>query len=70
MERFLQYSQERDKPIRVIFIDTDGKMRQVSAVVERREGSLVSLYIIRPPRRVTVPAADILAAGYMPKDEG
>ncbi len=70
MERFLQYSLERDKPIRLILTEEDGRLRQVSAVVEKREGNLVSLYILRPPRRITIPTDRILAASYMPKDEG
>lgn len=70
MERFLQYSLEHDKPIRLIMTEEDGRLRQVSAVVEKREGDRVSLYILRPPRRITIPLDRILAASYMPRDEG
>ncbi len=71
MERFLRYSLERDKPIRVIWLDPeDGRMRQSQAVVEKMEGDEVTLYVIRPPRRLTLPAADILGASYCAKDEG
>ncbi len=70
MERFLQYSLEHDKPIRLILTEEDGRLRQVSAAVEKLEGNMVSLYILRPPRRITIPADRILAASYMPKDEG
>jgi hypothetical protein len=69
MERFLQYSLEHDKAIRLIFIDPSGALRQVNAVVERLEGDLVSLYIIRPPQRLTLPRGDILGASYTPKDD-
>ncbi len=70
MDRFLRYSLEHDRPIRLILIDTDGKLRQVTAVVERREGGQVQLYILRPPRRLILPEANILGAEYTPKDEG
>ncbi len=70
MDRFLRYSLERDRPIRLIIQAEDGRLRQVSAVVERLEGGSVQLYIIRPPRRLTLPAERILSAGYTAKDEG
>ena len=70
MERFLRYSLERDKPIRVIFIDPEGKLCQGQAVVEKLEEDRVSLYVLRPPRRLTIPAGDVLGAAYTAKDEG
>ena len=70
MERFLRYSLERNKAIRVIYLDADGRMRQTNAVVEAMENGLVTLYIMRPPSRVTLPASDILGASYTAKDEG
>ncbi len=70
MERFLRYSLEHDKAIRVIFMDPEGRMRQGSAVVEAMEGDRVRLYVIRPPRRLTLPLTDILGASYTADDEG
>ena len=70
MERFLQYSLAHDKPIRLILLEEDGRMRQVSAVVEQWEEGRVRLYILRPPQRLTLPQDRILAASYAPKDEG
>ena len=70
MERFLRYSLERDKAIRVIYLDAEGRMRQANAVVEAMENGSVTLYILRPPARITSPAADILGASYTAKDEG
>ena len=70
MERFLRYSLERDRAIRVIFLDADGRMRQASAVVEALDAEQVRLYIIRPPRRVTLPLTSILGASYTADDEG
>ena len=70
MERFLRYSLERDRAIRVIFMDPEGRMRQASAVVEAMDDRTVRLYVIRPPRRLTVPLTDILGASYTADDEG
>ncbi len=70
MERFLRYSLAHDRPIRLILLEEDGRMRQVSAVVENMEEGRVRLYILRPPARVTVPEDRILAASYTAKDEG
>lgn len=70
MERFLTYSLAHDKPIRLILQEEDGRLRQVSAAVEKRADGMVQLYILRPPRRVTIPEERILAASYGPKDEG
>ena len=70
MERFLRYSLERDKAIRVIYLDAEGRMRQANAVVEAMENNSVTLYILRPPARITIPLADILGASYTAKDEG
>ena len=40
------------------------------AVVERMENGRVALYVMRPPRRLEIPAADVLGASYTAKDEG
>ena len=70
MERFLRYSLERDKPIRVIYLDPEGWLCQGQAVVEKLGEGQVSLYVLRPPRRLTIPQGDVLGAAYAPKDEG
>ena len=70
MERFLRYSMERDKAIRVIYLDAEGRMRQVNAVVEAMAGGQVTMYILRPPSRVTLAVTEILGASYTAKDEG
>ena len=70
IERFLRYSLERNRPIRLIFLTEEKALRQVTAVAEALEGGRVSLYILRPPQRLTIPVADILSADYTPKDEG
>ena len=70
MERFLRYSLERNRPIRLIVLLPEGRMRQMTAVVEAMEGSNVALYVIRPPERLCIKIADILSAGYLPRDDG
>ncbi len=70
MDRFLRYSLERDRPIRLIFLTEEGALRQATAVVERRGAGQVQLYILRPPQRLTIRETDILSAAYAPKDEG
>ena len=70
MERFLRYSLEHDKAIRLIFLDPgSGALREVNAVVERLEGDRVSLYVLRPPQRLTLSRVDILGASYTPGDD-
>ena len=70
MERFLQYSLERDRAIRIIYMEDGARLRQVTAVVRALKGDEVSLYIVRPPRDVTVKLADILSCDYRKGDEG
>ena len=70
MERFLQYSLERNRAIRLIYLEDGGKLRQVTAVVTAYDEQQVSLYILRPPRNLTVSRTDILSADYRKGDEG
>ncbi len=70
MERFLRYSLERNRAIRLIYLDEENKMRQVNAVVEGLDGGQVKLYILRPPRKLTLATDRILSADYRKGDEG
>ena len=54
----------------MIYLDPEGRMRQANAVVEAMADGKVTLYIVRPPARLTLPVTDILGASYTPKDEG
>ena len=69
-ERFIRYSLDHNLPVRLILMGGDGALRQVSAVAEGFDGRVVSLYVLRPPQRITVPLQDILSADYTPKDDG
>ena len=70
MKRFFRYSLEHNRAIRLIYMTGDGKMNQVSAVVEKMEDGMLSLYILRPARRITIREADVLSCDYARNDEG
>ncbi len=70
MLRFLRYSLERQKPIRLMLLTPEGAIRQVKAEVERYTEQEAQLYIIRPPQRLTVKLSAILSADYIPGDDG
>ena len=70
MERFLRYSLERGRAIRLIYQEEDGRMRQVNAQVTAMRGSEVSFAVLRPRREVTLPMERVLSADYRKGDEG
>lgn len=70
MERFLRYSLERGRAIRLIYQEEDGKMRQVSAQVTGLEGQMVSFTTLRPKREIILPVTHLLSADYRKGDEG
>lgn len=70
MERFLRYSLERGRAIRLIYQEEDGRMRQVSAQVTTIQDGEVSLITLRPRREVTLPMERLLSADYRKGDEG
>lgn len=70
MERFLRYSKEHNRAIRLIVIMPDGAMKQISAVVLDYDAAQAKLYVIRPPQNMTLPLSDILSADYARGDEG
>lgn len=70
MERFLRYSKDHDRAIRLILTMPEGNMKQVTAVVLAMDDKSVTLYIQRPPRKIQVTMEDILSADYVKGDEG
>lgn len=70
MERMLQYSQEHNRAIRLMYMDEQGKLHQVTAVVTACVGDRVSLYVLRPPQRFAINRSSILSADYRKGDEG
>ena len=70
MTRFFRYSLEHNRPIRLMYMDGEGKLHQVSAVVEKMEGETLHLYIMRPIQRIQIQTGDVLSCDYMKNDEG
>lgn len=70
MDRFLRYSLEHKRAVRMILLGADGKFRQVNAVVERYDEKTADLYILRPISRQTVAREEILSVDYARGDEG
>ena len=53
-----------------MYMDGEGKLRQVSAVVEKMEGETLHLYVMRPIQRIQIQTGDVLSCDYMKNDEG
>ena len=71
MERFLRYSMEHQRAIRLIFVDDEGRMRQASATVTSLNGDgSVTFVTLRPKREYTLPLSQLLGADYRKGDEG
>lgn len=70
MERFLRYSLEKQRPIRLIFFNDEGKMKQVNAQIVRVDGQQVRFTCLRPKGEFAVSMAQILSADYKRGDEG
>lgn len=70
MERFLQYSLERGRAIRLIYQEEDGRMRQVNAQVTAMGAGEVTIQTLRPKRVITLPVCRLLSADYRKGDEG
>lgn len=70
MYRFLQYSKERNRAIRLMYMDETGALKQVTAVVTAFDDKQVSLYVLRPPRNIALPLDALLSADYTKGDEG
>jgi len=70
MERFLRYSLERQRAIRLMYVDDKGAMKQVNATVCAMDEQQVELSTLRPKRQLTLPRQSLLAADYKKGDEG
>ena len=69
MERFLLYSLERQRPIRLIF-QRDGRIWQRKVQVLTLNENTVRLSSVRPREEWEMPREDLLGAEYAPGDEG
>lgn len=70
MERLLRYSLERNRAIRLIYMDADARMHQITAVVTQLDAQQVKVYVLRPPRDLVLTRDMILSADYKKGDEG
>lgn len=70
MERFLRYSLEKQRPIRLIFFTEDGGMKQVNAQVTQLTSDSVTFTCLRPKGEFNLPLNRILSADYKRGDEG
>ena len=69
MERFLRYSLDHNREIRMIWLE-EGQLFEGKVVVQAMDADRVRLYILRPPRRVEIPVSEILSCDYCRGDEG
>ncbi|MBQ8313115.1 MAG: hypothetical protein IJX84_07930 [Clostridia bacterium] len=70
MERFLRYSLEKQRPIRLIFFADDGSMKQVNAQITGVTETTVAFTCLRPKGAFEVEKERILSADYKRGDEG
>ena len=70
MERFLRYSLEKQRPIRLIFITDDGGMKQLNAQIQEITETTVRFTSLRPKGEWSMEKALILSADYKKGDEG
>ena len=70
MERLFRYSLERERAIRLIWLDGDGGMRQATAQVLAIAPAEITVRTIRPKRELTIRKAAVLSADYRKGDEG
>lgn len=70
MERFLRYSLEKQRPIRLMFYDESGTLRQSNAQVLSIAPEAVTFTTLRPKTQWVLPPAQILSADYKKGDEG
>lgn len=70
MERFLRYSLEHGRSIRLMFLSEDERLAQVNATVTRLEPDSVTFITLRPKGEYTMPLSRILSADYRKGDEG
>lgn len=69
MERFLRYSLQKSRKIRLVLM-LDGGMVQKTAAVLALEGDRATLLLSGKKTPVTVPMTDILSCDYARGDHG
>ena len=69
MERFLRYSLQKNRKIRLVLM-LDGGIVQKTAAVQALEGDLVTLLLTGKKTPVPLPVTDILSCDYARADHG
>lgn len=70
MERFLRYSLEKQRPIRLIYLTQEGGMKQLNAQITSVTQETVRFTSLRPKGEFEIVKASILSADYKKGDEG
>lgn len=70
MDRLLLYSMERNRAIRLMYMQEDGSLKQITAVVRSFDDKAVNVYVIRPPKDLLIARADLLSVDFRKGDEG
>jgi len=70
MERLLRFSFEHARVIRLMYMEEDGKLRQVNATVIAYDEEKVDVITTRSPRTVTIPLTALLSADFKRGDDG
>lgn len=70
MERLLRFSFEHARVIRLMYMEEDGKLRQVNATVIAYDDEKIDVVTTRSPRVVTIPLSSLLAADFKRGDDG
>ena len=69
MERFLRYSMEKGRKIRMVFL-LDGQFQQKTVTVLTSDGAAVTLGLAGKKTPLTVALSDILSCDYARGDHG
>ena len=65
MERFLRYSLTHARPIRLIYQDADGALRQCRATITAMSGDRITALCKRPKGELCLRPEQILSADYV-----
>ncbi|MBQ2028312.1 MAG: hypothetical protein II481_02625 [Clostridia bacterium] len=69
LERFLQYSLEREQKIAII-AEIDGKMKKMTVTIVRMDDNEITYVTSRSTKEKTLSRVNVLSASYARGDEG
>ena len=70
MERFLRYSLEKQRPIRLMYMTDDAQLKQLNAQIINYNSETVRFTSLRPKGTFEIPRPQLLSADYKRGDEG